>query len=82
MDNNNLDNSRIVQILIDTNKSIYDMISYCQYQIDELYGIINNNKKEIYEQCDHNWISDLTSCEPCGPIPKICTKCSLYKGHC
>ncbi len=80
MDNNNLDTSHVVQILFDTNRSIYSMISSFEYQIDELRTIINDNKKEIYKLCEHDWTTDLSSCEPCGPTPRICTKCLLYKG--
>ena len=39
---------------------------------------ITNIDNSIYNICEHDWIPDRNSYEPCGPTPMICSKCGNY----
>jgi len=45
--------------------------------VDSLRQDIYNVNRLLDEICHHNWVPDRSRFEPCGPIPKMCTKCEM-----
>ena len=67
--------------LIELRKQVYQNLRYIEALHKQSNNLIYSVDNMIRKKCDHVWVIDTSSYEPCGPTPKICEKCGLDRYH-